>query len=299
MSLPVPSDPELHFDQQMKRFAKYPWLPIPLHRDAVSICCPTGQPLLDRLLLRTTILLEYLLTARWVRMGGQKSRFAMFTVVVTMAFAFVAAVVIESIHAIINTLGATTMYKLLWLLSAIMLLVPSVLILKYPEMYNPLAAFLVSVGLAALPAWASHVQTRASIEKSANQRWLPSAEIACDHLLNLCYTIKRFQRAMASSCGELRRQVAQLDDPQNLPIKLFIGQQCDNSASRFGDIANQLESAFAAWTGFIRLNCQDGECEVIFNNLRILRARLEQELANVEAASEGTCLKEIDDVGQV
>ena len=94
-------------------------------------------------------------------------------------------------------------------------------------------------------------------------------ERACDHLLNLRYTIKRFQGVIAGSCYDLQTHAAQLDEPQ---IRLFVTQQCSSSASTFCDLANHLESAYADWDRFIRQNCQGGECDVIFDNLRAAKS---------------------------
>ena len=96
------------------------------------------------------------------------------------------------------------MVTLFWTLAVLMLFVPTVVLLRFPTMYNALTAFLLSFGLFALAAWASYLQTEASATKSANQRWLPQAESACDRLVNLCYTIKRFQQAVGCSCEELQ-----------------------------------------------------------------------------------------------
>ena len=93
-------------------------------------------------------------------------------------FARVPPVSIEITHVTVNAIGAVTMRILFWLLSGLMLFVPSVLLLKFPTMYNPLTAFLVSFGLFALAAWASYLQTEDSAVKSANKRWLPQAESA-------------------------------------------------------------------------------------------------------------------------
>ena len=262
----------------MEKLAKYPWLPIPSAGGAVPSCCATGKQFLDKVLLRTTLLLLYLSTDKWIRISGGRSRF--FRVIATISFllALVPAVLVELIYATVNAIGAVKMRTLFWILSGLMLFVPSVLLLKFPTMYNPLTAFLVSFGLFVLAAWASYLQTEDSAVKSANKRWLPQAETACDHLLNLCYAIKRFQAVTACSCDELQMHVSELDEPQ---IRLFVTQQCASSASTCCDVANHLESAYADWERFIRHNCQGGECDVIFDNLRVLRHRLEEELGAV------------------
>ena len=211
----------------MERLVKYPWLPIPSDRGAVSICCATGKPLLDRVLLRATVLLMYPPTAKWILIHGDKSRLAKVVFALGFALALFVALLVEFSYVTIDAIGGITMRTLFWTISLLMLFAPSVLLLRYPAMYNPLTAFLLSFGLFALAAWASHLQTEASAVKSANQRWLPQAESACDRLVNLCYTIKRFQQAIACSCEDLREHVAQLDDLENLPIKLFVRQQCE------------------------------------------------------------------------
>ncbi len=273
-------------DRKMERLAKYPWLPIPPDGGVVPICCPTGKPFVDKVLLRGTILLEWLVPKKRVPAGDGKPRLAGITaIVVLMMIAFFVAVPIEVCYVILNAIGATTMRVFFWLAAVVMLFVPSVLIVLFPSAYNPLTAFLLSFAMFAMAGWASHLQSEASAVKSANQRWLPQAQSACDHLLNLCYTIKRFQQGVACSCEKLRRHVTQLDEPKNLPIKLFIEQQCESSASRFRDVANHLESAYADWERFIRHNCQDGECEAIFDSLRLLRHRLDQELAAIDTSS--------------
>ncbi len=259
----------------MEKLAKYPWLPIPLDGGAVTTCCATGKPFLDKVLLRATLLLLYLSTEKWRRISAGTSRLSEGVTIVSFFIFLVPAVLIELIYATVNAIGAIEMRKLFWTLSGFMLFAPTVLLLYFPAMYNPLTAFLISFGLFALAAWASYSQTEESAAKSANKRWLPQAEGACDHLLNLCYAIKRFQGVIACSCDDLQKHITQLDEPQ---IRLFLTQQCASSASTFCDVANHLESAYADWERFIRHNCQDGECEVIFDNLRVLRNRLEREL---------------------
>ena len=55
-----------------------------------------------------------------------------------LAFAFVVAVLIEFGYSVINAIGAIAMATLFWTLAVLMLFVPTVVLLRFPTMYNAL-----------------------------------------------------------------------------------------------------------------------------------------------------------------
>ena len=170
------------------------------------------------------------------------------------------------------------------------------LMLYYPEKYNAFSAFLLSLGLTALSIYASSHSSQALAERTANRRWLPQAEGACDRLLTLQHAVKCFRLQTKNACVDIGSHLPELNDKKNASVRALLHRQCDDSAQRLQDFVNQLTSFVQDWRRFIRETCQDGECETIFTNLDDVSERLCFEYESTEKALAPGCSNEVEPV---
>jgi hypothetical protein len=163
------------------------------------------------------------------------------------------------------------------------------MLVAYPQYYNPLTVILFNVGLCWASIQVTIHESKRGAESQANQRWLPQAEGACDRLITLGYALKSLQLQTKFRCDEIGSLLPELHDKKNNPLRALIQSQCSDTGHRIGDFANQLESAVSDWRRFIREICREGECEIIFNNLDELTAKLQGEFAMAEQLALRQC----------
>jgi hypothetical protein len=264
----------MDLEQQIGRFEKQPWRSVPIGADGEVGCCLGKSTFFVRTVFRAPQLVFWFVgkPPAWAR---RHPNLAMPIVIVLLVFAFVVSGFIELVH----TIWSNFMRLLLVLLLLVGLVMPTATMAWFPEQYNALTAFLLSVGLSAISIWTSYDIASWSGQMTADKKWLPAAEGACNRLLTLRCHVKKFERRLLDTCCQSTTQLPELNQPENRATKIFVDQQCNNGATQLADIANQLDSAYQDWDRFIRQNCQEGECDGIFKALNQTRMRLEREIA--------------------
>lgn len=282
MTLPLPQS-----EDEICAFAKRPWRRMP--QELVPICCPiTHNQYLDAGLSRAVFLCEKFAPATFSE-ESSSSPIADYRRKCIFAIFCGFALAIEGFYRTQTLLWESRMRILLWLAVIAMVCIPSYLLFKHPDSYNPLVQFLFSVGLCWASIQASAVQAKASGESEANRRWLPQAEGVCDRLITLKYALKSFWLDTKHRCNNIGTQLPELLDPKNNSIRAIIECQCSDSAHRIEDFINQLDSAVSDWHRFIRENCKEGECETIFDSLDKLNDRLHTSFEEAQKTAATGC----------
>jgi hypothetical protein len=145
-----------------------------------------------------------------------------------------------------------------------------------PELYSPLASFLISTLQAGYTAWLSYAITDSSARKSANAKWLPQAEGACDRLLTVSSSIQRYRQQLQAACGHATKNLPELQQNNMKAVRVLMERQCAEGANMLLDMANHMESAVSDWRRFIGQNCEGAECAAIDERLSALRERLRE-----------------------
>jgi hypothetical protein len=178
-------------------------------------------------------------------------------------------------------------------LALALLVGPPIYLSKHPEAYTPLLQTLFSVFLFFLAFWIGRDKEAYDARQQANDRWLPQAEAVTYRLMTLFANVRGFSRAMQSSCGCASRDLPELQQDSLRAVRIKMKTECDASAQRLDDIANQLEDAIGDWQRFIAGNCRGQECARIFSALQERWARVMQQEAAL-ATKQG----EINDVAE-
>ncbi|HVT88784.1 MAG TPA: hypothetical protein VHD56_08040 [Tepidisphaeraceae bacterium] len=159
--------------------------------------------------------------------------------------------------------------------AALILVVGPVLLLIYqPNLLTPLVSLMINAVQFFLALWLGHLISTDAAKQSANAKWLPPAESACDRLLTLTSSISSLQKQMKGACDRASTDLPELKEPKNKSVRLLLDRQCCEVASRLLDIQQHLEGAFEDWQRFIRQNCEGRECQRIWHSLNSRRARL-------------------------
>lgn len=271
----------LPIDEQLERFFRQPWRPIPLDRGNIPACCLPSEPQFITAVVFRGVHLAMVCTSRGferkprTRLGRIANRCEVGS---WCLFAFGAAFLLELFYRTVAFVMEQKMRWISWLVILLLVIAPAWMLLSYPNYHNPLTALLLNVGL----CWASiHVtiqESKRTADSHANRKWLPQAEGACDRLLTLKYALKTLQLQSKHRCDEMGNLLPELHDKKNHSLRALLQYQCIDTGHRIGEFANQLDSAVSDWRRFIREVCRDRECEIIFENLDRLiekaRARL-------------------------
>ena len=165
-------------------------------------------------------------------------------------------------------------------LALALLIGPPIYLSKHPEAYTPLLQSLFSAFLFVLAFWIGRDKEVYDARQQANDRWLPQAEAVTYRLMTLFANVRGFSRTMQSSCGCASRDFPELQQEGLRAVRTKMKMECDASAQRLDDIANQLEDAIGDWQRFIAGNCRGQECARIFTALEERWRRItQQELA--------------------
>ena len=283
-------------EQLIDRFERQPWRRIPLIEGDIPACClPKGNGFVVSALYRWSCLLIYVAPKSFAT--PPKSRIGKYLrasyVTILIALVAAAAVAIELTHRLLLFLTERPMRLILWLGILSLAVGPSYLLMYHPEQYNAFAAFLLSIGLCALSIYASAQLSATQAKLHANDRWLPQAESACDRLLTLNHALKCFQLQTKHVCEDISAYLPELKEKKNNSVNALLRRQCNDSANRLQDFANQVTSLVGDWRRFIRDNCQEGECETIFKNLDDISTRLGAEYDAARASFGDGCGSDI------
>jgi len=164
--------------------------------------------------------------------------------------------------------------KLAWFATLILLLVPTGLLVWNAQLYSPLVAFLVSMAQLYLALVIGSLQSAEQARRSANAKWLPPAESACDRLLTVKASVLGLQQQTKGACHEAANDLPELKADQNKAIRMVFERYCSEISSRLIDVQNHLEGAFEDWIRFIRQNCEGSECQRIWTTLMLRKAGL-------------------------
>jgi hypothetical protein len=164
-------------------------------------------------------------------------------------------------------------------LALALLIGPPIYLSKHPEEYTPLLQTLFSVFLFFLAFWIGRDKEAYNARQQANDRWLPQAEAVTYRLMTLFANVRGFSGAMRSSCGRASCDLPELQQESLRAIRIKMKMECDASAQRLDDIANQLEDAIGDWQRFIAGNCRGQECARIFTALQERWGRVMQQEA--------------------
>jgi hypothetical protein len=161
-----------------------------------------------------------------------------------------------------------------WFAALLLLLVPAALLIWKPEYFTPLVAFLVSMIQLFLALAIGSLQSAEQAKKSANAKWLPPAESACDRLLTVKASVMGLQQQTKEACHEAAADLPELKTEPNKAIRMVFEHNCSEISSRLIDVQNHLEGAFEDWIRFIRQNCEGPECQRIWHSLMARKASL-------------------------
>jgi len=154
-----------------------------------------------------------------------------------------------------------------WIASIILLLVPAGMLLYDNKAFTPLVAFLISFAQFFLALHIGKLQSEHAARKTANAKWLPPAESACDRLLTVKSSVLNLRQQTKGACQKAAEDLPEIKEPNNKAVKILFERQCSEIASRLVDVENHLEGAFQDWIRFIRQNCEGSECERIWRSL--------------------------------
>ena len=172
-----------------------------------------------------------------------------------------------------------------WIATAVLLVVPTLLLAWKPDLYTPMTSFLISMIQFFLAMLIGYLSTTDAAQRSANAKWLPQAESACDRLLTVGASVASLKEQTRTACTRSARNLPELAEPRNKALRILFERQCAESANRLLDIHNHLESALADWERFIAQNCEGAECVRIGHKLLELRSRLMLELQSSDTCT--------------
>jgi hypothetical protein len=162
------------------------------------------------------------------------------------------------------------------LLIAICIGVPTYLVAKTPDAFNPLAQVLFSILLTGASIWFGISLNDRQARKEAARQWLPAAETACKQLLTISNTAERMRLTQATACNSIEPLLPKLD--ASLPIKQMVEVQCRETAEKLATLRDHVDNAVSHWEVFIANNCEKGECDAISFRIGQVRTALETKL---------------------
>jgi biopolymer transport protein ExbD len=164
-----------------------------------------------------------------------------------------------------------------WSLAAIIFIAAPIYLAFRPNDYTPLIQILLSIFLFMMAFWIGNATEIEKAARLANDRWLPQAESVIFRLMTLQNNVKRFSNTTSCSSDKIEEQLPELKDDNYKAIRIKMRADCESTAQRLIDIANQLEDAIEDWRRFVVANCNGDECERIFEALQQREVRLQAE----------------------
>jgi hypothetical protein len=170
---------------------------------------------------------------------------------------------------------------------ALLILGPTLFVYFRPDDYTPAVDTLFSVLLTLLAYFFGRELELAKALQQANARWLPQAEAVTYRLITLYENVRKFSVKVGTSCARSHCDLPELADEKMRAVRVQMKADCDASADRLDDIANQLEDAIRDWQRFIAGNCTGDECARIFDALMERQLRMNSQLEQLKEASSG------------
>jgi hypothetical protein len=202
----------------------------------------------------TRVLLWLLVGLHWIDLPGKKpytSKLAHRAYLVWISGWMLALAIpvllLESVLSTIALILERPMRIVLWIAAGLVTCVPTAIVWYDPSQYTPFVSVVLSVCLFVLSVWASRTDAAATATKAANARWLPQAESACDRLMTVSHTAQKHCRHLQVACGRAEAKLPELGAEKAQAVRVFIESQCREGANTLSDIANHLDSAYAAW----------------------------------------------------
>lgn len=163
----------------------------------------------------------------------------------------------------------------LWILTALVLAVPTFCISIWPDLYaNPIVSFLLSVAVSGVSIIASRREFIHEGTTSVQREWLGQAESACDKLLTICAQTTRLRLRTQCACDDATKTLPELQQNNMKAVRTLLERNCENTAAQLQSLSEHLDGAIADWERFIRQNCEGKACLEIGRVLQRRRAQL-------------------------
>lgn len=155
-----------------------------------------------------------------------------------------------------------------FLIAILLIALPTYIVAKQPQSYNPLTQVLFDLLLLAASVWFGITFSSKEARKNATDRWLPAAETACNELLTMSATADRMYLKQAKVCKSIEPLFSDIPLDNLAPvIKHVVKMHCEDCADNLENLKNHIENSFRNWEVFINNNCDVGECEYIHERL--------------------------------
>ena len=237
------------------------------------MCPPASRydPLLHRSLVRAALL--SLLLPEFLR---EHRKIHIFSVAVLC----LPSALIEAVYGAWFSSTAFNPMKIVSLIIALVALVafPYAVLWKAPDQYNPLVNSLFDVLLVIAAALLGYLISQKKAKSDGTSRWLPAAEAACNSLLTISYDAERMRLKQRRWCQKASPIFSSLSDEERPKVEFCFSTQCDEIADDLSSIRTYVDNAYEQWRSFIRENCEEGQCEIINENLTQREATLQSTL---------------------
>lgn len=173
----------------------------------------------------------------------------------------------------------------LWILAAILFVVPFAYLWARPEHYTPLVDVLFSLFLAIVFYQLGGSSKANEAESRARDRWMPQAESVAKKLLTLHASVRKLSNRVRNSCQDVACDIPEFQSPEMKSIRMKLKSDCENTSERLDDIANQLDDAVGDWERFLFANCESEDCGRISQTMEEQRNKLLEQLKPIDIAA--------------
>jgi hypothetical protein len=187
-----------------------------------------------------------------------------------------AALVLELLLSMADSIDSLMKIIISCVLIVVFIALPTYIVAKLPNAYNPLAQVLFSILLAGVSIWLGIALNTSSAKREAAAKWLPAAETACKQLLTISNTAERMRMTQRNACSALDPILP--SSSRSEPIRQMVEMQCRETAEKLATLRDHVENGVSHWQVFIANNCERGECEAISFRIEEVRQTLIQRL---------------------
>lgn len=129
-----------------------------------------------------------------------------------------------------------------------------------------------------------------SIERQANQRWIPQAEAACESLMATWCDVRCLEEELRNRCALVARDFPDLEKSGH-GVKIVIDMTCSSASSRLKTTANLLRTAVNNWLRFMNSNCEGEDCKRISGSLNKRSLEYEAQIREVKNSNCGAAAR--------
>jgi hypothetical protein len=156
----------------------------------------------------------------------------------------------------------------------LLIALPTIIVAAAPQSYTPLTQVLFDILLLGVSIWIGKLLSDEEVARAATAKWLPAAEMVCNELLTMSATTERLCRKQSSLRESIHEVFPSMPKDTLSPIERFVHVRCGHCSEGLENLKNHIENSFNNWALFININCDEQECQKIFERLKKRREEL-------------------------